>query len=77
MGRRGDIAWGERGVNLLAMGLAPLPTLLLLGLVIWPGLYYGARLLAWPSLSHAAATFWPDEEEDDIYACADGLCCPE
>ena len=77
MRRRGDVAWGERGVNLLALGLAPLPALLLLGLAIWPGLYNSAQLLPWPSPSPAAATFWPETEEDDLSAWADDLPCPE
>jgi|GEM_PF-2232156 hypothetical protein len=77
MGRRGESGSGEWGLNLLTLGLAPLPALLILGLAMWPGLHNSPKPLAWISPSHAAVTFWPDEAEDDLSAWADDLPCPE
>jgi hypothetical protein len=77
MGRSGEAALAERWLNLLTLGLAPLPALLILGLAMWHGLHNSPQPLAWFSPPHAAATFWPDEAEDDLSAWADDLPCPE
>ena len=77
MGRRGEAALAERGLNLLTLGLVPLPALLILGLAMWSVLYHRPEPLGWRSPSPAVATFWPDEAEDDLSAWADDVPCPE
>ena len=75
MGRRGQVVLGPRAINLLTLGLAPLPTLLILAMAMGVGVYTSPKPLAWLSNNQAAVTFWPDDAEYDLSALAESLYC--